>query len=288
MKTFSQRMGLKPVRSLIQKESVDDELRNYLWTALSIHYFTDLEDYSENNSDPIQILFTQLWVWHYHKRLDEMPTRVHRIVDLVKKEFIESSWNEMFDLLEFIPNHYKDEYDDGYDNQKNHRFYEFANSGLETFISAYRFVGGLLTEINSEQEIASIEEALDISSKFSSVHQHLRRALELMTDRKDPDYRNSIKESISAVEALAKLISGKSKDTLGASLNRIKGKINLHQALEQGFKNIYGYTSDEGGIRHALSEAESCQLEDARFMLISCSAFINYLIVKCERAELEL
>jgi hypothetical protein len=288
MKTFSQRMGLKPVRQVIQKDSVDEELRNYLWTGVGLYYFSDLEDYTSNNTEPKRILFTQLWVWHYHKRLDEMPSHVHRLVDIVKKEFLESSWNEMFDLLEFIPNHYIDQYDNDYDDQNNQSFYEFANKGLETFMSAYRFVDGLLTEITSEQEIASIEQSLDNSSKFSGVHQHLRRALELMTDRKEPDYRNSIKESISAVEGLAKLISGKSKDTLAASLNKIKGKINLHQALEQGFKNIYGYTSDEGGIRHALTEAASCELEDAKFMLISCSAFVNYLIVKCEKAEITL
>lgn len=288
MKTFSQRLGLKPVRDMIQKESADQALRNYLWTALSVYYFNELEDYTDNNTEGMSGLFTQVWVWHYHNRLDEMPNRTYRIVDVIKKEFLESSWNEMFDLLEFIPNHYKDDYDGGYDNEKNRRFYEFANSGLENFMSAYRFVDGLLTEITSEQEIASVEDALNTSSKFSKVHEHLRRALELMTDRKDPDYRNSIKESISAVEALAKLISGKPKDTLAASLNKIKGKINLHQALEQGFKNIYGYTSDESGIRHALTEEATCELEDAKFMLVSCSAFVNYLIVKCQKAEIPL
>jgi len=43
----------------------------------------------------------------------------------------------------------------------------------------------------------------------------LSRALELLSDRKQPDYRNSIKESISAVEATCQVFASKSRATLG-------------------------------------------------------------------------
>jgi len=44
---------------------------------------------------------------------------------------------------------------------------------------------------------------------------------------------------------------------------------------------LYGYTSDSGGIRHALSDEDvTPTFEDAKFMLVSCSAFINYLKAK--------
>ncbi|MGY0035854.1 hypothetical protein [Pedobacter sp. NJ-S-72] len=36
------------------------------------------------------------------------------------------------------------------------------------------------------------------------------------------------------------------------------------------------------------ADATTCELEDARFMLVSCSAFVNYLIVKAEKAGIEL
>ena len=42
-----------------------------------------------------------------------------------------------------------------------------------------------------------------------------------MTDRKTPNYRNSIKESISAVEALCKIITENEKATLGKALKII-------------------------------------------------------------------
>ena len=71
---------------------------------------------------------------------------------------------------------------------------------------------------------------------------------------------------------------------MGGALDKIKGKLKIHSALERGFKQIYGYTSDTDGIRHALTEEATCDFEDAKFMLVSCSAFINYLVIKANKA----
>ena len=67
-----------------------------------------------------------------------------------------------------------------------------------------------------------------------------------------------------------------------------EGRIELHSALKKGFKSIYGYTSDSDGIRHGMGLTEETNLdyEDAKFMLISCSSFINYLKVKASKADL--
>ena len=57
-------------------------------------------------------------------------------------------------------------------------------------------------------------------------------------------------------------------------------KIEIHPALKKAFNNLYGYTSDSGGIRHASLSESNLKFEDAKFMLVSCSAFTNYLIAK--------
>ena len=63
---------------------------------------------------------------------------------------------------------------------------------------------------------------------------------------------------------------------------------NLHPALEKSFKQLYGYTSDSDGIRHALMDIYNCDFEDAKYMIVSSSAFVNYLIVKADKACLKL
>ena len=56
--------------------------------------------------------------------------------------------------------------------------------------------------------------------------------------------------------------------------------IKLHSAFRGALEKMYGYTSDARGIRHALREEPTLDSDDARFMLVSCSAFVNYLKTK--------
>jgi hypothetical protein len=64
--------------------------------------------------------------------------------------------------------------------------------------------------------------------------------------------------------------------------------IPMHPSLKSAFQNLYGYTSDANGIRHALLEEANLDFEDAKFMLVSCSAFVNYLVAKASKAGIGL
>ncbi len=165
-----------------------------------------------------------------------------------------------------------------------------CNHILERELSAYRIVGTEITQITDKNEVKEIEEGLAKSAilPLKSVSIHLTTALSLLSDRKSPDYRNSIKESISAVESIAQIISGEHKAELGKALKILSDKIGLHGGLKAGFSSIYGYTSDEGGIRHAMSDEKEICFEDAKYMLVACSAFVNYLIVKADKAGIVL
>lgn len=114
--------------------------------------------------------------------------------------------------------------------------------------------------------------------------------MKFLSDRDNPNYRNSIKESISAVEAICKIIAKDSKATLGKALDIIEKslKVSMHPALKVAFDKLYGYTSTTEGIRHALMDLPKLDFEDAKFMLVACSAFINYLIVKADKAGIKL
>ncbi len=117
-----------------------------------------------------------------------------------------------------------------------------------------------------------------LKDRFEGAAEHIRTAIWLYSNRQSPDYRNSIKESISAVESVVKLVAGSETAKLGDALKVLEKKHSLHPSLKEGFNKIYGYTSDEAGIRHALIDKESVVDEsDALLMLVTCSAFCNYL-----------
>jgi hypothetical protein len=87
---------------------------------------------------------------------------------------------------------------------------------------------------------------------------------------------------------LSKIISGLPKATLGPALSAVEKKTELHAVLKEAFQKLYGYTNDAQGIRHALMDEPTLDIEDAKFMLVSCSAFVNYLVVKAQKAGIKL
>jgi hypothetical protein len=225
-------------------------------------------------------LCRSLWADYFRIPTDTLPRRWENVYGEIRKYFFECLWNEVYDLIEFIGNVYRNEF-------VNAEFQEHCNRVLERELSAYRFVGGKISQITSQEEIATIEEAIQAPAGLGPASIHIGRALDFLVDRKAPDYRNSIKESISAVEAACKLLTREPKADLQYALKELGKKIDLHPALEQAFLKMYAYTSDEEGIRHALLDEPDLTFDDAKFMLVSCCAFVNYLKAKSIKGGLK-
>jgi hypothetical protein len=85
---------------------------------------------------------------------------------------------------------------------------------------------------------------------------------------------------------MCNLIAKSSSATLGRALNELarNNTVVMHPALKDAFVKLHGYTSNADGIRYALLEESNLGFEDAKFMLVSCSAFVNYLKAKAARA----
>lgn len=270
---FSERFGYRKVRDLVQIESMDEELRNGLWNVLSNQIWQQprrpsgvgeiyLEQYPW-----LRDLCSRLWIHHFKRRIDERPSTWSRCLTQLREHFFGCDWFEVYDFLEFIAANYP------FDFERDD-FIQFCNLILEREVSAYRFVDGTLARITELIEVESIESALD--EELGPAATHIRRALELLSDRKDPDFRNSIKESISAVESLVQTRLGM-KGTLGRLLNELERKHGVHPSLTGAFSKLYGYTSDGGGIRHAILDSTATTSRDAKFFLVVCSAFVNYM-----------
>jgi hypothetical protein len=285
---FSQRKGLRPLQKAIQREAIDEELMNRLWSALKLVIWDnysprDALGYMHDDSRRLLRLVQEIWLHYFKAPVDTIPDfnsgHPKSGYKILREHFYGSKWWEVYDFIEFIAK--------AADQSWSERLIEVCNTFLEAENAAYRFVGNEIVEITNEQEIAAIETALHKSTK--AVRQHLTRALELLSDRKQPDYRNSIKESISAVESLCQAITGLPKGTLGDCMKLLKTQAPIHPALEGAFSKLYGYTSDGGGIRHALTEAsEQPSFSDAKFMLVACSAFNSFLLGKAAENGIKL
>jgi hypothetical protein len=90
------------------------------------------------------------------------------------------------------------------------------------------------------------------------------------------------KGGISAIESIVKQIFA--KITAEGALKELSKNIDIHKALQSGFIKLYGYSSDEDGIRHPILDQPNVGFAEAKFMIVSCSAFVNFLISKVEAA----
>jgi hypothetical protein len=269
MTLFSERFGYTSPKEIIQLESMNNDLRIGLWNAVSLllnRSNTPLYFYRD-----YQKFIIKIWIDFFKKPEDTINDSCYDSYTFIRNNFMDFKWFEVYNFLEFL-------YGNFYENINP--FVNFSNKIMERELSAYRFVNGKITRITFKSEISEIEEA--VNCPYNSVNSHFKRALNLFSDKKNPDYRNSIKESISAVESMCRIITKDEKATLGDALKILEEhEIALHPSLKSSFNKLYGYTSDEGGIRHSLLEGSNpLFFEDAKFMLVICSSFVNYLKVK--------
>jgi AbiJ N-terminal domain 4 len=289
MAKFSERYGHVPVRSVLQTGSVDDGLRNRLWNLICTTFFASAPDYSGGRDDYLPFadnrdvyhVFKNVWHNYFKQTTDSIGTSYFEALRKLKNYFLDSQWYEVYDVLEFLA-------DSSAHPGLGERFIDSVNPLLKEELSGYRFVSGRIVPITSEEEIAAIEQALALPDSLKPVREHLNQSLTLLAKRKQAHYRNAIKESISAVESLCKIIVRQGKATLGPALNTVEEQTKLPAVLKQAFQKLYGYTSDAQGIRHALMDEPTLDIEDAKFMLVSCSAFVNYLVVKAQKAGITI
>ena len=278
---FSEKYGYKKEKT-IQYESVSDELKNRIW---NLFYQSEIKggglsskrlSLALNGGQTIE-----------EKIVDRFGLLINHagkgqsVEEQLKESLLHFfRWYEVYDFIDIHLSYLEDD-------ERDIRIRQY-NELLEQEKAGYRIVSGEIAPITNETEIATIEQSADTA--FQSVNQHIQKALSLYADIQSPDYENSIKESISAVEAICCIITGLSgaNASLGKVIKKLKDNgVHIHSAMGQAFSSLYGYTSDEDGIRHGGIDFKNAPAEDAKYMLVSCSAFVNYLIEKYEKVQMD-
>jgi hypothetical protein len=272
MAKFSDRLGFTQPLKEIQIDSMNDDLRNSLWNW--VYEVLVYDGGTEGNQ--------AIWQ-HYLKRpLDEVP---HRQFTWVRDYCTTADWYEIYNLVEFV-------YNDVLRLHSRHgldkKMAPKLNVILERELSGFRMIDSELVPISGKAEVASIRQAISepASAGLDGPSEHIKKALSLLGKKPEPDYPNSIKESISAVESICKLLSGESGGGLDKALDKLSSQIPIHPALKKGLLSLYGYTSNESGIRHAILESKDIGFAEAKYMLVTCSAFVNFAVEKARAAKL--
>lgn len=280
MALFSERYGYTKPSDIIIRERITPKIQNAICSCFDRSVFFDQSgDWVRSSLDKY------IWTKFLNQREGSFQRNTHHTISYINNSH---EWYNKLDLIELSIKYLykyveKKQYDDlsftgnVYDVNDVDVLVNDLNSEFKRLNFAYRIINKEIVEITSDEEIIAIEEAL--SGSKDNIRTHLDDALKLYARKPNGDYRNSIKESISAVEAVSRNITG--GNDLNFKKMEEKGVV-IHPVLRQAFQLLYGYTNDGStGIRHALMDnTNPPQAEEALFMLVSCSAFINYINTK--------
>ena len=185
-------------------------------------------------------LTRDLWVLHFDRDISQHSRRTAEWTEFFSRQFANSDFVQIFDLIELLLGHSKS-------SELMKAEVRDAFSRLRT---AYRIVDNLVVAIGTEEQAQAFVAALANTEKIGALgaRTHLREAA---TYLRHGQWSESVRESIHAVEAMALRISLES-GTLGKSLDKIQSNGHLHGGLKNAFKVLYGYSSDEEGVRHAM------------------------------------
>jgi len=286
---FSDRNGIKVENTTMQIKEFDTRTRTALinMTDIIIHsYFSeiDISHVSSRYDDAQKFLKNLLADVYSHTVNWSISVSYDYVKAIIIDTLAKADYASVLTVIEYITQtmnqrlHYRVYY-----KGQNYTAEQAYNLIMRQEYVGYRLINGQARPITDEMEINAIQESTN--SRFSEVKQHVDKALGFLSDRQAPDYANSIKESISAVERMCSIIVGKST-SLGDALKLLEKKgISIHPQLVVAFEKLYSYTNGASGIRHAgqLGGANST-FEEAKFMLVSCCAFVNYLtgvMAKC-------
>ncbi|ESY21731.1 hypothetical protein X751_05635 [Mesorhizobium sp. LNJC395A00] len=210
------------------------------------------------------------------KPADEFDADYEKVMGNLKYLIWETNYISVFGFLQEVIRHPK----------CPSEFTSSVERELRTARAPYRIVAKTIMPFASEQEAAAVATAIETTknANFAGAYEHLKQAAEACTKGNYPD---SVRESIHAVESVARMLDKDAKE-LSSALAALEAKSGVHGALKQGFLKLYGYASDEKGIRHPMLESGAPNVDevDAVFMLSACASFVSYLIGKARASGL--
>lgn len=113
--------------------------------------------------------------------------------------------------------------------------------------------------------------------RYESARAHFDRAHEFHQTT-PADLPNAVKEAVAAVESLALKVLGLTSGTLGDCIKELRRRGLVPPPLDKPFEALWGYASEQPGVRHGKPTKANVPPAEALFMLNMAAAAILYLL----------
>jgi hypothetical protein len=269
---FSQRNGLRPLPPQLKVGEASPHFRRLVdySFACEIDRVKRLGPGNSYFSGDWKIVAMDFHVKFLEASIHSFENNPERMKLRLRKLSNDLEFDRLFGLIEFFVQH------DGCSVDLHN---DLANAFVDSKM-AYRLIDEQVIAIGLADQGAAVERAIAQADTANALaaRTHLIAAGAAL---RNSNWAGSIRESVHAVEAMARRLVPNAA-TLGPALNALEKKGHLHGSLKTAFGALYGYTSDEEGVRHSLVFQKEAQVDeaDALFMLGVCASFVSYLLTR--------
>ena len=281
--SFSQAQGYEEIPKQLKLEEFPEYARINVWNCL---YTSMKKCVIDTNSGYYlygdweyiaQSIYADLFNLPMHEWQPELTQIGNKLY-----EFIQSmNFNVVFDLIQLVLRHEHCPPD----------FIEAMKEVFEKSRLAYVITGNQEGPPPTIIPIATIEEGRVLVDSVQTLHQagltsavtHLQESGKFINQG---DWVSSIRESVHAVESVARSIAPTTSNNLKTALRKLENQHGqFHPAIKNGILKLYGYASDEPGIRHANldSKVSNASSDEALLMLGICASIASFLWRKFQR-----
>jgi hypothetical protein len=276
--SFEEAEGVEPLPAQLKLKEVSPRLRAALWRVVhdSLREARIWVDYAPAPTlrKPWVDILRDIYTYRYHRMT--FTNHADQLIAEVQAIFEDGDYVAIFGWLQWVLRR----------QDRPFQFSEKIDHALRFGRAAYRVLDRVtIVPIGFEAELVTTRRAFaDLAAtEFHGARAHLHAAATELTAGHNAD---SIRESIHSVESVVRVLEP--KGDFAKALSKLDAKIKIHDAMKIGFTKLYGFTSDEQGIRHPLLEGSVANVDetDALFMFGACAAFVSYLINKARAAGL--
>jgi hypothetical protein len=224
----------------------------------------------------------------------EYPNRTPEFYVETSETLITSlSWEKVFDFCERLHSYlardvgYHEQYDGFTITTPKSEVQEFINSELQRLFSeeglVFDFCDGLVQRRGRRHTVEIVSKAQVVmgDSRLVSARKHYNKALQFFRSPSKPDFENTVKEAVCAVEAAGKALFAASKaKTLGDLVKWLTNSedFTLPKSISQTLTGLYGFRSGGTGVGHGGADGGIVTAELAEYVLSLAASQIILLV----------
>ena len=195
--------------------------------------------------------------------------------EATEKLIMNCQWWQFYDICEVLWQGLEYECEkDSFSEEVNNLFKE-EHLGFELRAGKVEKFGSGFVDAHIKEARCLLEEP-----EFKGADEHFEKAIKALNTRPNPDVENCIKDAVSAIKSVGRIIVNDEKALLSDIIKEMaKNKI-IPKPLDKAIQKVYAYRGDQPGVAHGLVGASKVTIDEAEFVLAMSAAIIIYLVKK--------